>query len=91
MSLMNIYKEYDHLVTNNGWNPGDAAVLVTTGYDISGTSGNHWDSIKLRLGKSYGPAVGGLIVSEGMGNSRGAFNSGFGIKANRFLPWFARL
>ena len=89
-SAISMKAVYDQLL-RNGWKPERAMVTAITAWDVGPSPANDFDSIMLRMGRAWGPAIAGYGVSEVVGNARGAVNSGIGFKVNSFLPWYARV
>lgn len=80
ITAMGMYKHYKALKLA-GYNSEEAAVGATVSYDMKT---NTWNRDNF-VGK-YAPAVAGIAIHEVAGNTRGAFNTGVGLKLNRYFP-----
>lgn len=65
-----------------GYTLGQALTTHLTGYNPRVPEDNTAQAILGRIADNYGPAVGGLVVHEVVGNPKGAFGTGLGLKLN---------
>ena len=75
------------LMNEDGYPIGRAILHVTTGYDASAPETETLTDKAVRaFEKCWWPAIVGEGVHQVIGNPKGAFNTGFGMKLNAQTP-----
>lgn len=82
-----LYTGYNQFksMRSRGYTVAEAGITTTLGYNPKEDK-NSLMEIGTRLLGTYWPALVGELIHQGLGNPKGFFDSGFGMKLNRSTP-----
>lgn len=84
-TLVTLGMAFNHYKEQGDWD-GQAAIKALIAYDIDPAGDNSAEALAGRALRAYWPAIGGEVIHQVLGNPKGAFNTGIGLKLNKVTP-----